>query len=63
VVAPGALAEPAVAKETDNELQDDKVAGPGGDENITDTGKPNDAQPEPAGARDADGKPDLKIVH
>jgi CBS domain containing-hemolysin-like protein len=59
----GALAEPIVTEETDDELHAGKVAGAGADENITDTGKPNDAHPEPAGAVDADGKPDLKIVH
>ena len=61
--AAGALAEPIVTEETDDELHDDKVAETGADENITDTGKPNDAHPKPAGAGDADSKPDLKIVH
>jgi CBS domain containing-hemolysin-like protein len=54
-VASGEMAEPVVAEETDDELH--------GDRDTTDTAKPNDAPPEPAGARDADGKPDLKIVH
>jgi hypothetical protein len=64
-VAPGEMAESVVAIDPDDELHDDRMAGPGGDENITDTGKPvsDDAHPKPAGAGDADGKPDLKIVH
>ena len=49
----------------DNELHDDRMAGAGGDENITDSSRSvsDDAHPESVGSGDANSNPDWKVVN
>jgi hypothetical protein len=49
----------------DNELHGDRMAGSGGDENITDSSRSvsDDAHPESVGSGDANSNPDWKVVN